>query len=101
MTKDPIQSEYETRSVDHGYTLCQGRANFLDHGHMHYLGRETSYLKSESQERIRMLDYMRRDQNCDAEFSQDKLIELIRAENECMRSRAHKARAPDSDEEAM
>lgn len=97
----PIDSEDEPRSVNHGYSLRQARANFVDHGHMYDLGREISYLIEESTERTALLDYVRQVQLGQAEFSQSTLIELIRAEDEHMRSAADEARVSDADEEAM
>lgn len=68
---------------------------------MYDLGREIPYLKKESSERAALLGYVRRVQDGHAEFSQAALIELIRAEDEQMRSEADKARLPEADEEAI
>lgn len=97
----PIDSEDEPRSVNHGYTLRQARANFLDHGHMYDLGREIPYLKTQSKERAALLDYVSRIQSGKAKLDQTRLEKLIRAEDEHMRNQADEARLPNDDDEEM
>ncbi|MBY8976738.1 hypothetical protein KHP62_13020 [Rhodobacteraceae bacterium NNCM2] len=97
----PLQSEDEPRSANHNYTLRQARQNFLDHGHMYDLGREISYLKSESDERIALLQFVRRVMTGEAEFSQDILNSLLKAENERIRDRTCAPQLSDLEEETL
>ena len=83
-----IDSEDEPRSVNHGYSLRQARANFLDHGHMYDLGREISYLKTQSEERVALLFYIGQVQSGNTKLDQETLEKLIRAEDKNMRNQA-------------